>query len=208
MKGTRTVRRAGGAGFTLVEVMVSAALFCLVAYALLQAVTAARNSHESVLMAAAENEEIRSAAALLRDELRLASADNLAVTTLEGGNHEVAFQMPIVVLGALDWGVYDPSLGPDEESRNRPGWSVRYTVQQVPGAGGGIVRRLVRQVRDELGTVQKEKIVAEGIRLGTDDPPGFTMVQAGDVWEVTLTPEGRSASAGGRGVVLHVRLRN
>ncbi len=208
MRITRTARHAGSAGLTLLEMMVAVSILGLVGYTLVRAVEMGSNSQDAVQRTIGENEAIRSTASDLRNELKATGDAVLTVATLADGNHQVTFPQPIVVGGDPAWGIYDPLHGADEEAHNLEGWNLRYTVDSIPIGAFDVNRRLLRQVVDELGAVQDEDILVEGLRAGGDDPPGFTVVQVGDVWEITLTMVGYDAAKRGRGTVFHVRTRN
>jgi len=196
------------AGMSLIEMMVSASLLGLVGLIVAWAFEAGVDSQRTVRRIAAGNEVLRVAAGQLRDELRVSEESMLTVNTLGDGNHEVTLAQPIFVGGNLGWGVYDPLAGATEAERNLDGWRIRYTVDTQPVVPAGVTRRLVRQVLDDLGTVQDQDVLVDGLRAGGDDPPGFTVVRTGDVWEVSLTTEEYDDSQRGRGVRFHVRIRN
>ena len=208
MKERRQRGSRGTAGFTLVEMIVAGSLFGLIGYGLLRAVDMGSGSQRSVMRVASENSTLRRASSRLRDEMRDCSESSLTITPLEGGNHQLEFMLPIEAGGAPEWGVYDFSLGPDEEARNKANWKVRYTVAAAGAGPDPLERRLVRQLVDEAGVVQREEVVAKGLRSGEVDPPGFSVGQEGDMWVVTLTTVGHVSDGDGRGTVFHVRPRN
>ncbi len=86
-------------------------------------------------------------------------------------------------------------------------WTVRYTVVSEI-VGGALDRSLVRQVLDEVGTIQDAETVASGLRSGEEDPPGFQIIQNGNVWVVTLSLEGSMNGGSLRGTEFHVSTRN
>lgn len=208
MRSRSCFRRARRTGFTLVELVLATGILLVIGYVLADAVGMGRNSQRSVMRLVSENQAIRTAAVTLTNELRAADAATLSISTLPDGNHEITYMQPIEVAGAPAWGVYDPSYGPDPESCNKPDWKVRYTVQNVPGEGGALVRGLVRAILDETGLVQEQDIVVVGLESGTATPPGFTMIQSGDVWEITISTVGRTTNGKGRGAVFHVKNRS
>jgi len=199
---------SGTSGFSLVELTVALALFALVGYALLCAIDSGRDCHQAVMRAVSDNEMIRETAGGLRNELRVSSDDVITVETLGDLNHQVTFMLPILVGGALAWGVYDQAYGADEELRTKEDWSVRYTSRMVTMGPGPQVRALVRQILDDEGEVFEEEVLVPELRGGDENPPGFTMIKSGDLWEITITTVGRVAATPGARAAFHVRTRN
>jgi len=195
-------------GFTLLEMMISLTILAFLGYCLLIAVDVGHDSQQTVQRITAEERAMRRSTTSLVDELRASRDASITITPLADGNHQVRFQMPIEVAGVPDWGVFDRTLGPDEATQNRVGWSLRYTVRIVPDGNGGVDRQLVRQILDAAQAVQRERVVATGLLSGGDVPPGFTMVRQGDIWELTLSTEGHLGGAGGTRAIFHVRTRN
>lgn len=200
-------QRRGRAGLTLVESMVGVTLFAILGYALSVAVSIGNESQQTVLDVAAEDRMLRGSTMTMRRELRTARDNDIDIFVLPDGNHQVTFMMPIDVAGIAQWGVYDRMLGPDEATQNMPNWTVRYTVIDVVDAGGAINKQLVRQIRDDGLVVQRQRVLAQGLRAGGVAPAGFRMVQVGDVWEVSLSTNGVDGQAGIR-TVFHVQTRN
>lgn len=199
--------RRARSGFTLIETSIAIVLLLAVWYGLALAIGAGQRSERAVSTIADANEELAGACRGMLDELRSSGDATIAVADLADGNHELRFQQPIDVGGALAWGVFDRTLGADPAEQNREGWSLRYTVRVVAGDGGP-VRQLVRQVLDEALAVQSERVVLEGLRAGGDDPPGLRMESVGDVWELAVaTVDGVGGRHGWR-QVFHVRTRN
>lgn len=199
--------RATRAGFTLLETMISLTIFAVIGYSLAVVVDLGNDSQRSVLRVAAEDRSLRESTSFLTDELRSSTDSSIAVTTLGDGNSQVTFRMPVEVGGALSWGVYDKSLGATYADQNKANWSLRYTVRNVVTAGV-TNKQLVRQILDDSQVVQKELVVAEGLRAGNLTPPGFRIVQTGDVWQVTVSTVGEYANKVGMKAEFHVQTRN
>ena len=197
----KRARRASG--FTIIESMVSLAIFGVVGYALAVVVDVGNHSQQTVIRTAAQGRALRSATTCLTDELRSSSDAQITVTVLGDGNHQVRFMMPIEVAGAMTWGVHDKTLGQDPADQDRPGWFIQYTVRTV-----GANRQLVRQVLDNALVVQREHVITDGLRSGADVPPGFRMVRNGAMWEITLSTVGSTDGEAGIRAVFHVQTRN
>ena len=193
--------RLRAAGFTLLETIVAVSVFVVVGYSLFGAVGMGHRSQSLVMQGAESNRQLRASRTVLMDELSTSSDANIVVVTLPDGNHQVDFMLPIEVAGNPTWGVSDRVLGTNEN------WRVRYTVQTI-GAGQGLNRQLVRQVIDATGNVMDSDVVAEGLADGQQFPRGFSMVQTGDVWDISITTAGHAAAAHGEEVDFHVRTRN
>lgn len=208
MKIVAVSRHSGRSGFTLLESMVSLSIFAVVGYSLAVVVDVGNDSQRSVIRVATEDRSLREASTLLIDELRSSTDSTITVATLGDGNSQLQFRMPIEVGSALSWGVYDKSLGATYADQNKADWSLRYTVRNAPNSGGVVNRQLVRQILDEQQVVQKETVVAEGLRSGTVTPAGFRVVQTGDVWDVTVSTVGEIATKVGMEAGFHVQTRN
>jgi hypothetical protein len=130
------------------------------------------------------------------------------VTTLADGNHEMTFMQPIVAGGVMGWGVFNRAYGPDPEDQNKEDWQIRYTVESIPLGDGDFNRRLVRQILDEESEVQEQEVVIEGLRSGLQNPPGFSVIEVGDVWVVNVHTVGPHENSTGKGAEFHVRMRN
>ena len=197
----------GRRGFTLLELAIALALFAVLGYGLALAARAGGGAGGTVSRVTSESGALRSVTRRLSNELSATRDAAIAVAVLPDGNHELTFQVPIDDGGTPAWGVYDTSLGVDPTAWNRPDWSFRYTVREVPSGAGAVERRLVRQVLDDGGVVQKEDVELVGLEVGTANPPGFRVAQAGDLWElsVSIAADGQH---GGRRVVLHVDPKN
>jgi type II secretory pathway pseudopilin PulG len=192
------------AGFTLVEIMVSTVIFMSVAWALKDTVLMADRSREAVFDRATSNGNMRDASRDLAREFKAAQASTMTVTAGAYGNSDVTVQHPIKV-GTLDtWGIEDPRIA---GGAPQAGWSVRITVQDIT-LGGEVVRRLLRQVLDDGGLLKRQEVLLAGLSL---DPatPGFTVIQTGDVWAVTLAlQEQGETDRDGRKLDFHFRTRN
>jgi hypothetical protein len=200
--------RTRRAGLTLVESMVGITLFAILGYALSVAVSISNHSQQMVINVSAEGRDLRGTTQTLMRELRSTADGRITITVLPDFNHQVDFMMPIDVAGAATWGVYDRSLGPDAATQNRLDWIVRYTVRDVISANGNVDKQLVRQIIDDLGAVQRTKILATALRPGGVAPAGFRMVRVGAVWEITLTTNSQGEGQAGIRTVFHVRTRN
>jgi prepilin-type N-terminal cleavage/methylation domain-containing protein len=208
-KMLRTQRSpAARSGFTLLETMIALTLFAILGYGLAIAVKVGNNSQATVISVSAEDRSLRGSSTALVDELECSSDSQITVTTLADGNNQVQFLQPIEVGGALDWGVFDRTLGPDAASQNRSAWSIRYTVRDQPAGNGSIVKQLVRQTLDNAGVVQREKVMVEGLRSGAPAPAGFKMIKQGLVWELTLSTIDAFQGKPGLREVFHVHARN
>jgi hypothetical protein len=184
-----------------VESAVGLTLFSVVGYALLLAVDVGHNSQRVVMNLAEEDRALRASTSVLIDELASSSDGTITVTELADGNHCLRFMLPIEAGGVATWGVYErgvPELN----------WSVQYTVRSTVEGPGDVRRELVRQVVDDLGAVQRTDLLAENLRSGTQDPPGFRVVQNGAMREVTLSTDGLTDGKAGIEEVFHVRTRN
>ena len=195
-------------GFTLVETAVSLAIFSALGYALAIVVDVGDRSQRTVERVASEDRSLRTATSSLVEELRTTSDATIAVATLPDGNHQVRFQQPIDVGGNFGWGVLDRTLGSDPASQNRAGWSIQYTVRTVVAADGQVDRQLVRQVLNDALVVQRQTVLAAGLRRGDQNPPGFRMVRSGDVWEVQISAKGQVADQAIIEGMFHVQARN
>ena len=193
--------RFRSAGFTLFETIVAISVFSVIGYSLVGAVGMGSRSQSLVMSGAESNRLLRASRTVLMDEMSMCSDADIAVATLADGNHQVDFMLPIVVLGNPTWGVSDPKLGTNEN------WRVRYTVQTV-GVGPGLNRQLVRQIIDDLGNVMDADPIAQGLRDGAQVPRGLSVVQTGDVWDISITTAGHEAAAHGEEANFHVRTRN
>lgn len=201
-------KHAARSGFTLLEMMVALSIFAVVGYGLAVAVDVGKDSQTTVLREIDENQTLRTAVNSLIDEIRVSADGQIAVAALPDGNHRVRFMLPIDVGGAAVWGVFDRRLGSDAATQIRAGWFVQYTVRTAVGTDGGINRQLLRQILSDTLVVQREEVIAEGLRSGGDVPPGFRMVMTGDLWEITLSTVGQRAGKAGMTQVFHVHTRN
>lgn len=199
-----SVRRRGG--FTLLETTVSLGVFLVLSYSLVVTLDMATDSQSAVTARSSEVRSARAAHAHFADELRQADPDDVQITVLPDGNHQVSFRQPIMVGGAAVWGVFDISLGGNEDERSREDWRLRYTVESA-SENGETVRTLVRQIVDDAGQFVSERTVARGLNNGDLAAPGFRVTRVGDVWRVQLgTVQHGSNSC--RKEDFHVGIRN
>lgn len=202
MKLTSNSARRKAAGFTLIELMVAVSIFSVLGYALTSALSISIGSQKTVDTASQVNRTLREMTGQLTNEFRLTRDDSIAVAILPDANHQVTFQLPILVAGAAAWGIPGSYLE-TAKAADAENWSLRYTVDVVV-EDGEVNRRLVRQVLDAALTVQSQEVVADGLRAGDDIWPGFRVMQTGDVWDISLSMTGNT---GGQ-VELHVATRN
>lgn len=207
MKRARTYRKAA-AGFTLLESTIALSIFAVVGYGLAVAVDVGKDSQSMVIRESEDHRTMRTVVKTLADELRSSADDQVTVTVLADGNHQLRFMVPVVAGGVSTWGVYDRRLGSDAASQNQAGWTVQYTVRNGVGVDGGVNRQLVRQELDTALAVQREEVLADGLRAGNAAPRGFTVVKNGDMWEITLSTVGQRAGLAGITQVFHVHARN
>lgn len=185
MNSRHASRRARRRGFTLLETTVSLGVFLVLSYALVVTLDMANDSQSAVSLRSSQVRAARTTQDTFADELRQADSDDVQIETLPDGNHQLSLRQPIEVAGAAAWGVFDRSLGATDEDRNRQDWRVRYTV--VEGAeNGATVRRLVRQIVDEDGAVQRQLTLRSGLLSGAGARPGFQVTRVGDVWRVQI----------------------
>ncbi len=203
MKPTRKT-----AGFTLLEMSIALSIFAVVGYGLAVAVDVSKDSQMTVIRGVEENRTLRTSVKSLVDELRVSADAQITVSALPDGNSRLRFMVPVAVGGAATWGVFDRRLGSDADSQNRAGWVVQYTVRNGVGVDGAVNRRLVRQVLDEAFAVQREDVIADGLRSGNDAPPGFRVALNGDVWEITFSTVGQRTGQAEITEEFHVHPRN
>jgi prepilin-type N-terminal cleavage/methylation domain-containing protein len=196
------------AGFTLLESIVALTIFAMLGYGLTVVVGLGHHSQRTVANMSAEDRSLRAATTAMIDELRVSSDSTITVTPLADGNHQVRFMQPIDVAGVATWGVYDKMLSTNPANQTHANWHVQYSVKDVPAGNGTVDKELVRQVLDDTDTVRLEKVLAEGLRTGAQNPPGFNMVKAGLVWQITLSTVGKVEGKAGIREVFHVRTRN
>lgn len=193
-------------GFTFLEVVIAVSVFAVVGLTLARALSSSEDSRNLLFEIVEDNQSMRESTAALADDFGLAGEESIAVTELEDGNHEVRFMQPVEVGGNLAMGAWDDSFGDTDDERNKPGWQVVYTV--VDFAGDGSDRRLLRRIVDDEDDVQLEETIATGLANGLGANPGFQMVKAGDMWEVSLSKASHAGSDTTTRTVFHVRTRN
>ena len=194
-------------GLSLVELTISLFVFSIVGYSLVGIVQVGRRSTETVSSAAVQLREMRETHSTLSNELQLASDGNILIEDLPDENHQVTFMHRIESGGNLEWGVFDKSLGANDDEQNRVGWSFRYTVSFGLDAEGEASRQLVRQLIDENGDIQDQEVVLDHINAGNALTPGFRVVRAGDMWEVRIGTDS-TVGAPNQEMMFHVRTRN
>jgi hypothetical protein len=161
-----------------------------------------------VLNMASEDRSFRASTMMLMKELRATRDDSIVITDVGDGNSQLDFMMPIDDAGVAAWGVYDRSLGATPALQNRPNWFLRYTVRDVPLGAGRVDKQLVREIVDDLLTVQKVKVLVHGLRPGNVAPAGFQVIQQVDVWQVTLSTTSQGEGQAGIRTIFHVQTRN
>lgn len=196
------------AGYTLLEVAIAGALMSILTYSLVVASSLGNNSYEAVERATANTREVQEVSESIKQEFKTTNEDNIDIVVLADGNHQVTFQHPLILGGALGWGAYDTSWGPSDDDKNQPGWWIRYTVQTIVNADGDAERCLVREVLDEAFDVQEQDTVATDLRAGNGANPGFQVNQTGDVWAIEMYMEGLLEGSLGAGAMFNVRIRN
>lgn len=199
--------RSRRAGFTIIETMISLSIFAALGYAVAVCTKTANDSQRTVYSVAADDRALRESSSYLTDELRSSTDAQVTVATLADGNHQVDFKVPVESGGNLVWGVYDKGLGNDYASQNKVDWKLRYTVRNSV-VGGVVNKQLLRQILDTNSVVQDEKVIAERLHSGTENPPGFRVIKSGDMWVVTVSTSGKSAESSGIKAEFHVRTRN
>ena len=179
-------------GFTLLEVIISIAIFSVIGVGLTQGVKIADTTQEYVSSESGHNRRMRDSVSLLRDEFRTCQNSSIEVETNPDGNHQLVFQVPVQSGIGTGWGVYDRKLGSTADDWNRVGWKLCYLVRE-DNQGRSC---LVRQVLDAGGALQREtEIVSHVLSNGEGEGPGFSVVATGSVWEVTIrtrTSEGQA----------------
>lgn len=196
--------KASQRGFTLLEVMIAAAILSVVGLGLTQGLQLANQTNDTVQDRSDQNRELRKAVELLRAELKSTRSDLLNIVADGDGNHQVSLQVPVDGLGATSWGAYDRKLGSTPAEQQREDWIIRYLA--LPDADGG--RDLVRQVIDDTGAIRLQETLVRGL-LDPNDPdgPSFLVQATGEVWETRLATK-HGAADGSRIDSFHVRLRN
>lgn len=196
--------KASQRGFTLLEVMIAAAILSVVGLGLTQGLQLANQTNDTVQDRSTQNRQTRKGLDLLRNELKSTRESLLSIVTESSGNHRLTFQVPVDGSGVTSWGVYEKTLGPDNASQNREGWELRYAV--VPDVQG--TPQLVRQIVDDGGALQAQRTLINGL-VGSDDPagPAFTLQATGSVWELRLVTR-PNPNDGAQIDTFHVRLRN
>jgi prepilin-type N-terminal cleavage/methylation domain-containing protein len=208
MRVQHASRQCSRSGFTLIESMVAITLFAIMGYALTVAVSIGNHSQKMVLNMASEDRSLRASTMTLMQELRATRDDLIVVTALGDNNSQLEFQMPVDNAGVADWGVYDGTLGATDALKNRVGWKMRYTVRDVVAGNGTVDKQLIREVIDDLGAIQKLKVLVHGLRPGNVAPAGFQVIQQGAVWQVTLSTTSQGEGQAGIRTVFHVQTRN
>jgi prepilin-type N-terminal cleavage/methylation domain-containing protein len=207
-RGPRRQSAESKRGFTLVEVSISITLMGILGYSFVAASDMGNNSYRAVQRATTKARQLRAAGASIVEEFQLANPNTVEVVVLADGNHRVTFQQPLVIGGALLWGAYEPKWGSDEAERNQAGWWIRYTVVNTAVGGGNANMTLIRQVLDDGLAVIEQDEVMEQLSSGFALKPGFSVVDAGEVWEIQVNSEGFGGGDGGNGGTYNVRMRN
>lgn len=188
-------------GFSVIEVVIAAALLGVVGLAAVTMTNASRDGARQAHMLTVHTERLLRASVRVREDLEQASADHLVIATLPDLNHSITLQRPVASgSGATLWGAYDPSRPAAERLR-----ADHYTRLTVVADGAG--RALMRQVLDVDGNIVHQDVVAQGLASGSASPPGLRIVPSGDMWRVCI---GLAAEAGrpGDSLTFDVALRN
>ncbi len=207
MKTAKRIRRECS-GYTLLEVAIAASLMSILTYSFVVASNMGSNSYRAVERASDSTKKVRDVGESIKQEFMTTDQDNVNIVVLPDGNHQVTFQQPLILAGALTWGAYDATWGPNEVDKNQPDWWIRYTVQDFIGEDGDAQKRLVRQVLDVADIVQEQDTVATNLRSGAGANPGFQVTQTGDVWVIQMYTEGQIEGSLGEGAAFNVRIRN
>jgi len=203
MKIARThparVRRRG---FTVLEVTIAVAVFAVLGLVISETIGLAGSSHRTVVGVIENNRQMRDATGMLKEELRLTSEANMTVTVLPDGNSELTLMQPLAVGGAIVWGALNPQQGTTPEQQAAAGWRIRYTVIASADGNGS---QLVRQLLDDTGAVRRNETIAAALHPNVN--PAFSVVAAGEMWEVTLVTAAYTSGGQGR-EMFHVKPRN
>lgn len=196
------MKSSSRSGFSLIEVAVATLALGSIGYVLSFALKAAADSQREITMRASEHRVVRQASRALLDELSMAGEDTIAFTqgvqSVVDTETNLRFQQRIEDGATATFGLMHLGVP-------RTGWSVVYAIEEPASASD--TRRLVRRVEDDAGVVQASQIVARGLCADDADPPGFRVIKAGDLWEITLSTEG-IGNRDGIEEVFHVRARN
>lgn len=192
------MKSSSRSGFSLVEVAVATLALGSIGYVLSFALKAAADSQREITLRASEHRVVRQASRALLDELSMAGEDTIAFTQAIDTETNLRFQQRIEDGATATFGLMHLGVP-------RTGWRVVYAIEEP--ASEADMRRLVRRVEDDAGVVQASQIVARGLRADDADPPGFRVVKAGDLWEITLSTEG-IGNRDGIEEAFHVRARN
>jgi hypothetical protein len=196
------MKSSSRSGFSLIEVAAATVALGSIGYVLSFALKAAADSQREITTRASDHRVVRAASRDLLDQLSMAGEDTIAfaqaIPVGEANETALRFQVRIEEGSVATFGVLHLGVP-------RTGWSVVYAVEEPSGASD--TRRLVQRLEDEAGVQQSSTIVARGLRADDAVPPGFRVVKAGDLWEITLSTEGIGGRSGIE-EVFHVRARN
>lgn len=196
------MRVSSRAGFSLIEVAAATVALGSIGYVLAFALKASADSQREIGTRASEHRVLREASRKLLDELATAGEDTIAF--VHGAQGGVSVQPTLRFQERIEDGT-TAGFGVVHLGVARPDWTLIYAVEEPVGESDS--RRLVRRVEDDGGAVQASQIVARDLRPDEAVPPGFRVVKTGDLWEVTLSTEGRNGRDGIE-EVFHVRARN
>ncbi len=172
-------------GMSLIEVILASTMFTGVGYVLSMGMRASDQSFDTVVNSSEANKDLRDLTAVFVDELKAAQRSTIEVTQ-QAGFSQLEFCTAIAGTGGNPaWGAYDREISIDESECSREGWSIRYGVDApTQGTMTQGNASLVRSILDVDGTVQHSTTLAENVTH-------FSVTEAGDVWVVELTTQGK-----------------
>ena len=169
----RIAQRQSEAGFSLLEVCVAVAVGVLCVLTLVQALSGAAGSSESIVRQSDLIGEAQRSFIALRRDLRSSNPDLAEISTHADGNY-------ILVLKTC--GPYSEvfrSGACDNSGEWRAGWSARFRV--VEG-------QLVREALDLSGAVRGEpRPLARGVPLRELDEKGFSVEKDGSLFTISIS---------------------
>ncbi len=199
-------RRTNQGGFTLLEVIVAAAISTIVLFAVIAFGRSMARSNENLKISADQTFDTQRAFTSLRDELIASAPSVITIRTTDPDHDEISYKVAIgVTSGGLNiWGMRDAS------GTGHPGWSATIYVDKNR-------RILYKQLYDESGNKVGDPVpLVTGVDEYYNDPggtfssnKGFSVSLQGSL--LTLTVRLRGSFLGHewrREVSCKVRLRN